>query len=178
MYMQNESGTAAGAAPAEAPCRLVVRKDKSLSEVIEFVVGGLEIGQQVVALAAPDCLKEIARSIGEDGMKPEALLRNGRLILLAAPECLSLFEGGRDPFQRGPLRRNGSVMRWVSDWSWAHGNGMERHEYLTHLVHLHDFVRSVTPLSLCTVHCEHLERGSLFAMVADHRRAARGTLQL
>jgi MEDS: MEthanogen/methylotroph, DcmR Sensory domain len=178
MHMQNESGTAASAASAEAPCRLVVRKDKSLSEVIEFVVGGLEIGQQVVAMAAPGCLKEIARAIGEDGMKPEALLRNGRLVFLAAPECLALFANSRDPFQRGPLRRNGSVMRWVSDWSWAYRNGLERREYLAHLVHIHDFVRSITPLSLCTVHCEHLERGSLFAMIADHRRAARGTLQL
>ncbi len=178
MHMHTQSGTAAGAPSAEAPCRLVVRKDKGLSEIIEFVVGGLEIGQQVVALAAPDCLKEIARAVGEDGMKPEALLRNGRLVLLAAPDCLARFSNSRDPFQRGPLRRNGSVMRWVSDWSWAYGNGMERHEYLPHLVHIHDFVRTVTPLSLCTVHCAHQERGSLLAMIADHRRAARGKLQL
>jgi MEDS: MEthanogen/methylotroph, DcmR Sensory domain len=176
--MGNASGTAASAALAEAPCRLVVRKEKGLSEVLEFVIGGLEIGQQVVVMASPGCLKEMARAIGEDGMKPEALLRNGRLIFLAAPECLSLFSNSRDPFQRGPLRRNGSVMRWVSDWSWAYGNGTERRDNLAHLAHLHDFVRSITPLSLCTVHCDHLERGSLLALLADHRRAARGTLQV
>lgn len=176
--MQSNPGTAAGSVSAETPCRLVVRKDKGFSEVLQFVLAGLEMGQQVVAVGAPGCLKEMARAIGEDGMKPEALLRNGRLIFLAAPECLSLFTQSRDPFQRGPLRRNGSVMRWVSDWSWAYGNGVERRNCLAHLARLHDFVRSLTPLSLCTVHCANLERASLLAMLADHRRAVRGTLHV
>ncbi|HET7841354.1 MAG TPA: hypothetical protein VFM21_07105, partial [Terriglobia bacterium] len=79
-----------------------------------------------------------------------------------------------DPFQRGPLRRNGSILRWVSDWSWAYGNGMH-HNHLLELQHrLHEYVRSLTQFSMCTVHCENLERTSLLAVLAEHRRAARG----
>ncbi len=76
--------------PAQAmngtACRLVVRQEQSLTEVIKFLVAGLEVGQQVVALAGPRCLKEIARGLSENGLRPDALLRNGRLVFLTAPE--------------------------------------------------------------------------------------------
>jgi MEDS: MEthanogen/methylotroph, DcmR Sensory domain len=157
----------------QAPCRLVVRKDKSLEEILQFVVSGLEAGQQVVALASPECLKEIAHAVGENGLKPDALVRNGRLVLLAAPDCLS-FLSKPDPFHRGPLRRNGSILRWVSDWSWAYGNGIHAGKLVELQYRLHDYVRSLTELSMCTVHCENLERTSLLAVLAEHRRAARG----
>jgi MEDS: MEthanogen/methylotroph, DcmR Sensory domain len=156
-----------------ASCRLVVRKEKSLEEILQFVVSGLEAGQQVVAVAAPECLKEIAHGVGESGLKADSLARNGRLVLLAAPDCLS-FLSKPDPCHRGPLRRNGSILRWVSDWSWAYGNGFHP-DNLAELQHrLHEYVRSVTQLSLCTVDCEKLERTSLLAVLAEHRRAARG----
>ncbi len=157
----------------QASCRLVVRKDKSLEEILQFVVSGLEAGQQVVALAAPECLKEIAHGVGENGLKADSLARNGRLVLLAAPDCLS-FLSKPEPFQRGPLRRNGSILRWVSDWSWAYGNGIHPGSLVKIQQRLHDYVRSLTQLSLCTVHCEKLERTSLLAVLAEHRRAARG----
>jgi hypothetical protein len=127
----------------------------------------------VVAVAAPGCLKEIAHGVGENGLKPDALARNGRLVLLAAPDCLS-FLSKPNPFQRGPLRRNGSILRWVSDWSWAYGNGFHPGHLAELQQRLHGYVRSLTELSLCTVDCEHLERTSLLAVLAEHRRAARG----
>lgn len=154
-------------------CRLVVRKDKSLEEILQFVVAGLEAGQQVVALAAPDCLKEIAHGASESGLKADALARNGRLVLLAAPDCLS-FLSKPEPFHRGPVRRNGSILRWVSDWSWAYGNGIHQNSLTEIQYRLHEYVRSLTQLSMCTVHCEKLERTSLLAVLAEHRRAARG----
>jgi len=65
------------------------------------------------------------------------------------------------------------VLRWVSDWSWAYGREQAPAAVLQYQYRVHDFVRSLTRLSLCTVHCEKLGRSSLLAMVADHRRAAR-----
>jgi hypothetical protein len=155
-------------------CRLVVRKGKGLEEVLQFVIAGLEVGQQVVALASPRFLKELASGINEAGMKPEALIRNSRLVLLAAPDCLTFLSKPQEPYQRSPLRRNGSILRWVSDWSWAYGNGHHESCILEYQNRLHEYVRSLTSLSLCTVHCENLERTSLLAILAEHRRAARG----
>lgn len=174
--MTPAAGTGQGLAPQPTSCRLVVRKNRGLEEILQFVVAGLEVGQQVVALAAPSCLKELACGVSECGMKPDALLHNGRLIFLAAPDCLTLLSKSQDPFQRGPLRRNGSILRWISDWSWAYGNGNHASSVLEYQHHLHEFVRPLTSLSLCTVHCENLARTSLLAVLAEHRRACRGKL--
>lgn len=161
-------------APA-ATCRLVVRKERGPGEILQFVAGGLEMGQQVVALAGPTCLKDLARSLTENGLRPEALLRNGRLIFLTAPDCLSQLSHPQEILQRGPLRHTASVLRWISDWSWAYANGPHPATILDFQRRVHDFVRSLTALSICTVHCERLGRSSLLAMLADHRRATRGT---
>ena len=174
--MQASPGSDKGLAHNSASCRLVVRKNRGFTEVLPFVVEGLEMGQQIVALAAPACLKELARGISETGLKPDSLLRNGRLVFLAAPECLSLFSNGHDPFQRGPLRRNGSIMRWISDWSWAYGNGTHPERISEYQHNIHEVVRPMTSISLCTVHCENLQRTSLLAILAEHRRAAKAAV--
>jgi hypothetical protein len=162
-----------GPAPAPLPCRLVVRKEKGPAEVVQFVIAGLEVGQQVVIVAGPACLKDLARGLTENGLRPEALLRNGRLVFLTAPDCLSQLEDPEKILQRGPLRRPMSVVRWVTDWSWAYANGIDAATILDYQRRIHEFARSLTALSLCTVHCGKMERGSLLAMLADHRRAAR-----
>jgi hypothetical protein len=152
---------------------LVVREKSGLAEVFEFICAGLEIGQQVVAMAGPGCLRDIALGLTENGLRPEVLLRSGRLIFLTAPDCLPQLVLPQNPLKRGALRFNGSVLRWVSDWSWAYGNGKSAATILNHQHQVHEFVRSLTPLSLCTVHCEKLARNSLLAVMADHRRASR-----
>lgn len=166
-----------GVAAQAASCRLIVRKEKSLIEILQFVTVGLEIGQQVVALAGPNCLKELARGLGEKGLKPESLLNNGRLVFLTAPNCLTQLTRPGEVLQRGPLHRNASLLRWVSDWSWAYSNGADRAAILEYQLRTHNFIRSLTAFSLCTVHCEKLERSSLLAMLANHRRAARPALR-
>lgn len=166
---------ATGVARQEPACKLVVRKERSLAEVLNFLIAGLEVGQQAVALAAPRFLKELALGVSEAGIKPEALLRNGRLILLSAPDCILLISKSKHPFARGPLRPNGSLLRWVTDWSWAYRNGARHDRILDFQRRVHHFVRSLTPLSLCTVHCENAERAALLAILADHRNAARAT---
>jgi hypothetical protein len=171
--MAEDKGTGGAPAPRAYPCRLVVRKDKGPAEVLEFLVAGLEMGQQVVAMAGPTCLKDLARSLTESGLRPEALLRTGRLVFLTAPDCLTQLSHPEEILQRGPLRRTVSVLRWVSDWSWAYENGTHPSTIREYQRRIHEFVRSLTALSLCTVHCEKLERGSLLAMLADHRRATR-----
>jgi MEDS: MEthanogen/methylotroph, DcmR Sensory domain len=169
-------GSEQSLAPQAASCRLVVREDKGLGEVLQFVIAGLEVGQQVVAMASHDWLKELAQGVSNNGMKPDSLLRNGRLVFFAAPDCLTLLAPSHGPFQRGPLRRNGSILRWVSDWSWAYCNG-DHHDCILGYQHqIHEFIRSHTSLSLCTVHCGNLERTSLLAFLAEHRRATRGKL--
>jgi hypothetical protein len=152
---------------------LGVRKEKALSEVVQFVMAGVEMGQQVVVVAGPACLKDLAHSLKENGLRPKALLRNGRLIFLTAPDCLSQLEDPEKILQRGPLRRTFSVVRWVTDWSWAYSNGTETSAILEYQRRIHEFSRSLTALSLCTVHCGEMERGSLLALLADHRRATR-----
>jgi hypothetical protein len=154
-------------------CRLVVRKEKAPAEVLQFVISGLEMGQQVVVVAGASCLKDLARSLTENGLKAESLIRNGRLICLTAPDCLAQLVDPRQIVQRGPLRRTSSLLRWVTDWSWAYSNGTDSATILGYQRIVHDFVRSVTAVSMCTVHCGATERGSLLAMLADHRRAAR-----
>lgn len=162
-----------GVAPSDCACRLVVRKDKAPGEVLQFVISGLEIGQQVVVVAGPTCLKELASHLTENGLRPEILLRNSRLIFLTAPDCLSQISDPEKILLRGPFRRAVSVMRWVTDWSWAYSNGTHPATIFEHQRRIHDFARSLGALSLCTVHCDKVERSSLLAILADHRRASK-----
>ncbi|PYV17649.1 MAG: hypothetical protein DMG21_07760 [Acidobacteria bacterium] len=171
--MTSQISVVPGLASNDLTCRLVVRQEAALVEVMKFVVAGLEVGQQVVALAGPRCLKEMARGLSENGLRPDALLRNGRLVFLTAPECLANFVKPSPAFERTALRPNGTVMRWVSDWSWAFRNGLNSEALRAYQMLVHDYVRNLTSLSLCTVHLEKAERGSILAMLADHRRAAK-----
>jgi len=125
-------------------------------------------------MAGPACLKDLALTLSETGLRTEALIRSGRLVFLTAPDCLAQLDLANDRLQRSSLRLNGSVLRWVSDWSWAYGNGHPPSALLGFQCRVHDFVRALTPLSLCTVHGQKLARSSLLAMMADHRRATRG----
>ena len=161
--------------PQAASCRLVVRKDKGPAEVVQFVVSGLEMGQQVVVLAGACCLKDLAQSLNQAGLKAESLIRNGRLVYLTAPECLAQLADPDQILQRGPLRRTSSLLRWVTDWSWAYTAGTPTATILGYQRIVHDFVRSLTSVSMCTVHWAQEGRNSLLAMLADHRRAARST---
>jgi hypothetical protein len=172
-YMGATLATRSGL-PAQADaCRLVIRKEKGLSEIVQFVAAGLEVGQQVVVMAGPTCLKEIARSLGEGGLRPDALLRSGKLVFLTAPNCLEEMFKSVDPFQRGPLHRHATVMRWVTDWSWAYANGGDRDVIRNYQRRIHAFVRPLNAISMCTVHCERVGRTSLLAMLVDHRHATR-----
>lgn len=159
----------------DAACRLVIRKEKGLGEILQFVAGGVEVGQQVVVLAGPICLKELARALNDMGLRPESLLHNGRLVFLTAPNCLPQVTLLDDSLKRGPLHRTGSLLRWVSDWSWAYSNGQDLAAVLEYQRRVHGFARSLTALSLCTVYCERLERSSMLALLANHRRAARSS---
>ena len=88
-------------------CRLVVRKEKGLHEIIQFVVPGLEIGQQVVVVADPSFLNNIARGLSEYGLRPDVFLHSGRLVFLTAPDCLNeLLRAGDSPTQPLALARN------------------------------------------------------------------------
>lgn len=160
---------------ASLSCRVMVRKDQSLVQIAQFLVEGLQIGQQVVAMAGAGFLRELAHDLSESGMRPEALLRNGRLVFLTAPGCLSALMKPDDPLQRGPLRPNAPLLRWVSDWSWAYGNGTEPVAVLEYQRRVHDFIRSLSALSLCTIQSRELDRNSMLALLADHRRVLRGT---
>lgn len=175
--MNLQAGALHGLSARGISCRFVIRKDKSPAEILEFISSGLEIGQQVVVLAGPTCLKDLARSLSQNGLRPDTLLRNGRLVFLTAPNCISQLTKPGDPLHRGPVHRNGSLLRWVSDWSWAYANGLASSTILDYQRRIHEFVRSVTTLSLCTAYCEKLERGALLAILADHRRAFRSTLR-
>src|SRR2546427_4784949 len=77
------------ATPPPTICRLVMRRKEGLPELVEFVVAGLEAGQQVFALGGPAYLKDIACNLGASGLRPDSLLRTGRLVFLTAPDCLS-----------------------------------------------------------------------------------------
>lgn len=154
-------------------CKVVIQKDRDLSRVLQFVIEGLQIGQQVVAMAGPRFLRELAHCLSECGLRPELSLRNGRLIFLTAPGCISTLLKPDDSLQRGPLRTNAPLMRWVSDWSWAYGNGAEPARALEYQRRVHDFIGSLDSLSLCTAHCTELDRNSMLALLADHRRSTR-----
>jgi len=154
-------------------CRLVVRKEKSLSEILQFAIAGLEIGQQVVVMAGPTCLKDIAHGLGETGLKTDALLHSERLVFLTAPNCLAELLRPSEPLQRSPLHRHATVMRWVTDWSWAYGNGCDGATIRDYQRRLHEFIRPFNALSMCTVLCEKVQRSDLLAMLVDHRRVAK-----
>jgi MEDS: MEthanogen/methylotroph, DcmR Sensory domain len=158
---------------SDLPCRLVVRKDRSLAEISKFVTEGIQVGQQVIAMAGASCLRELARDLSEEGLRPEALLRNGRLVFLTAPNCLSTLVKPDDPLRRSQLRPNVPLLRWVSDWSWAYTQAMDLTTVLNYQAKVHDFIRHLEAFSLCTVHCQELGRNSLLAVLADHRRAIR-----
>lgn len=155
-------------------CRLLVRKKPGPREIIQFVVGGIEVGQQIVVLAGPAWLNELARILGEHGLRPETLIRTGRLVFLTAPDCLSRFSKMDDPCKRPVIRRNGTMVRWVSDWSWAYRNGADPATMLQYQRRIHDCVHALADMSICTVHCdETMERSSMLAVLAQHRRATR-----
>jgi len=171
--LQNQSC----ALSAPIPCRLVVRKEDSLAEISQFVIAGLQVGQQVVAMAGPKCLREIASSLHDASIRPEAMLRSARLVFLTAPDCLADFSRPEETWHRGPLRRTAPLLRWVSDWSWAYSSGWAPSEVLAYQLRVHDFVRGLGALSLCTVQCRKLERSSLLAVLADHRRVTKSVFQ-
>jgi len=64
-------------------------------------------------------------------------------------------------------------MRWVTDWSWAYGNGSDAGTIRDYQRRIHEFIRPFNAISMCTVHCERVERGDLLAMLVDHRRVAK-----
>jgi hypothetical protein len=160
-------------ASSHVSCRVLVRKDQSLAELSRFVLEGLQIGQQVVTMAGPAFLRELARELTESGLRPEGMLRNGRLVFLTAPSCLSALLKPDESLQRGPLRSHAPLLRWVSDWSWAYGRSVEPTGVVELQRRIHDFVRSLDALSVCTVHNAQLDRNSMLALLADHRRAAK-----
>ena len=158
------------------PCQLVVRRQEGPSEFLRFMLEGLEVGQQVVVLAGAGCLTNLARALNESGLQAQALLRSGRLLFLTAPDCLSQLTKNGTSLPRTPLRRHAPMVRWVSDWSWAYMQGQSNPRLLDYQHRVHDLVRSLEALSLCTVHSAALERRVLLAVLADHRRAAKGRL--
>jgi len=159
--------------PSANSCRLLVRKKPGPREIVQYVVGGVEIGQQIVVLAGPAWLKELARVLGEHGLRPETLIRTRRVVFLTAPDCLIRFAKVDNPYKRPIFRRNGSMVRWISDWSWAYRNGSDPSTTLRYQCRIHDFVHSAADMSICTVHCEKMERSSMLAVLAQHRRAIR-----
>lgn len=141
--------------------------------MLQFVTEGLEIGQQVVALAEANYLKHVASALTESGLQPQSLLRSGRLVFLTAPDCLAQIFKPDGFVHRPPLRRQGPMLRWVSDWSWAYSNGRQPSILLNYQRRVHELARSLDALCLCTVHSGALERRALLAVLADHRQAAR-----
>jgi hypothetical protein len=154
-------------------CRLLIRQHPDPTEVLQFVASGLEVGQQIVVLAGPAWLKDIAEGLNTNRLRPEVLLRNGRLIFLTAPDCFAYLARHDDPWRRNGLRLNGSIVRWVSDWSWAYGSGHNPADILNYQRCIHSRIHEVTALSLCTVHCSRMERSSLLKMLGHHRHALR-----
>lgn len=147
-----------------------MRKDLNVGEVSQFVTEGLQIGQQVVAMGGPAFLRELAHDLGESGLRPEGMLRNGRLVFLTAPNCLSTLMKPDESLQRGPLRPKAPLLRWVSDWCWAYGRNTELTAVMEFQRRVHDFIGSLDALSLCTVQSTQLNRNSMLALLADHRR--------
>jgi hypothetical protein len=155
------------------PCRLVLRREKNLSEILQFSIAGIEVGQQIVIMAGPTCLKDIAHGFSETGLKTDALLHSGRLVFLTAPNCLAELFRPSEPLQRSPLHRHATVMRWVTDWSWVYGNGSDAATIRDYQRRLHEFIRPFNAISMCSVLSEKVQRGDLLAMLVDHRRVAK-----
>ncbi len=170
LSIANQDTTASGA----SSCRLVLQKDRTLAEVSQFVIEGIQIGQQVVAMAGPRFLRELAHGLGETGLRPEAMLRNGRVVFLTAPNCLSSLLKPDEALHRGPLRPNAPLLRWVSDWSWAYAGNLDGATVQEYMRRVHDFIRSLDALSFCTIQSAELDRNSMLALLADHRRILRG----
>jgi hypothetical protein len=160
--------------PAVKPCQLIVRRQEGPSEFLRFMLEGLEVGQQVVALAGAGCLRTLARALNEAGIQSQSLLRSGRLVFFTAPNCFSQLKAPDSSMPRPPLRRQGPIVRWVSDWSWAYADGRTAQTLLDYQHRIHELVRSMDGLSVCTVHSSFLERRALLAVLADHRQAVRG----
>jgi len=158
-------------------CRLIARREKGPAEVMPFVIGAIEVGQQVVVMAGPTFLKELASNLSDRGLRSNALLHNGRLVFLTAPGCVAQLVKAGDPLQRSPLRRNGSMIRWVSDWSWAYALGSDASAIIGYQHLVHEFAQSLGAISVCTVCCEGQARNTLLAVLADHRRAMRTVLR-
>jgi hypothetical protein len=163
--------------PQACLCKLITRKEKGPAEIMPFVVGAIEIGQQVVVMAGPTFLKELANNLSDHGLRPHALLHNGRLVFLTAPGCMVQLAKAGDPLQRSPLRRNGSMMRWISDWSWAYALGSDTSTIVGYQHLVHEFAQSLGAISVCTVCCDGQARNTLLAVLADHRRAMRTVLR-
>jgi MEDS: MEthanogen/methylotroph, DcmR Sensory domain len=175
-FMGAGLGSARTASPLTAPCQLVVRRQEGPSEFLRFMLEGLEVGQQVVVLAGATCLTNLARALNESGLQAQALLRSGRLLFLTAPDCLAQLTKKGTSLPQSPLRRRAPIVRWVSDWSWAYAQGHTSASLLDYQHRVHELVRSLEALSVCTVHSAALERRVLLAVLADHRRAARSPL--
>jgi len=159
-------------------CRMAVRNEFSTTQISQFVIEGLQIGQQVVAMAGARFLRELAQDLSQSGLRPDAMLHNGRLVFLTAPGCLSMLLKPDDPLQRGALRPNAPLARWVSDWTWAYRRTAEPMAMTECQRRAHEFIRSLGALSLCTVNGQLLDRNAMLALLADHRRVAKGNERL
>ena len=175
--MKKEIDNASLLATPGCMCKLITRREKGPAEVMPFVIGAIEVGQQIVVMAGPTFLKELASNLSDRGLRPNALLHNGRLVFLTAPGCVSQLVKAGDPLQRSPLRRNGSMMRWVSDWSWSYALGSDTSTIIGYQHLVHEFAQSLGAISVCTVCCEGQARNTLLAVLADHRRASRTILR-
>ena len=157
----------------ETACKLVVGNGEYRVQLMEFVVAGLEAGQQILAIGAPDFLREIAWHLTESGHKPEGMLHNERLLFLTAPECFFTLDCHADLFRRLPLHRNGSMLRCASDWSWLKAHNVDLQKALCYQRRVHELARSLEALSICTAESAKLDRNSLLAMMANHRRSVK-----
>ena len=175
--MKKEIDNASPLATPGCLCKLITRREKGPAEIMPFVIGAIEVGQQVVVMAGPTFLKELASNLSDRGLRSNALLHNGRLVFLTAPGCVAQLVKAGDPLQRSPLRRNGSMIRWVSDWSWAYALGSDASAIIGYQHLVHDFAQSLGAISVCTVCCEGQARNTLLAVLADHRRAMRTVLR-
>jgi MEDS: MEthanogen/methylotroph, DcmR Sensory domain len=155
-------------------CQLVVRRQEPPLEPLRFILEGLEVGQQVIAMASAGWLTSLAHALGENRIPLQSLLRSGRLVFLTAPECLSQFTRPDGPLRASAFRRPAPMVRWLSDWSWAYSNGRAPSTLLDYQHRVHTTIRSLDALSLCTVDSSTLERRALLAVLADHRQAVKG----
>ena len=83
--METEQSNHMGFGSQPDTCRLLVRKEKGLFEILKFIIAGLDIGQQVVIVAGPTCLNDVAHGLNENGLRPDVFLHSGRLVFLTAP---------------------------------------------------------------------------------------------